>query len=802
MSMPRSMVSAAVYAALLTGANLAFAQSAPEAESEQLEEVIVTAQFVRQNLQETPVAITAITAEQLASRGQQSVEEIAAQAPNVTLTTGGAFAGNSLIGFIRGVGQTDFNPALEPGVGLYVDDLYYSTLTGSILDLLDLDRVEVLRGPQGTLAGKNSIGGSIKLYSKRPSAENDGYVEASYGSFNSVGARAGVNFTLIPDKLFARVAGVSRSRDGHITRLDYGCTHPGSGLPAYNVGPSCNLGTEGGVKYTAARGALRWLPNDAVEVNFAVDILDDNSEAPANVLLQSGPTIAPVIFGGRIWPTVAIPPTLAGNVGCSFIAYGPNSCDPLSPNDPYVNYATYTDGRIGVSLPAEQVLTARGMSLNIDWDINDNLQLQSITGYRKYRSGFGQDADGSPMPVLMLYQVQRHNAKSQEFRLNGKAGGLLDYTVGAFYFQADTEFDARVNLGYAGFDFIHGPDPVDSRTWAIFANGIFHFSDKLDLSVGARYSDDQKDYTYARRNANLSAIQPCLGPPGTPGNPPNCLISSLNGVSSQFSDDRIDYRAALSYKWTDDLMTYLQFSTGYKGGGVNPRPFYNVQAVSFQPEELEAIELGAKVQFLDNRVRLNAAVFFNDYTDIQLTLNDCSAQFGPIFGRPCLLNSNAGDAEVRGGELELDLRPLPGLQIDASLSYIDFEFKTVSAVTGLDLNKVTPYTPELKWSLGLQHEFVTSVGSFTPRVDVSFQDDMFTAPDNTVVGQIDSYTLVNARLTWSSTDGDWQASLEGRNLSDELFYTSKTDALPGLGGAAYGAPGLPRMYTFSVKRRF
>lgn len=778
-----------------------FAAQAAETSDDGLEEVIVTAQFVKQNLQDTPLAITAITAEALEERGQQSVQDISAQAPNVTLTAGGAFAGPSLIGFIRGVGQTDFNPALEPGVGLYVDDVYYSTLTGSVLDLLDLDRVEVLRGPQGTLAGKNSIGGSIKLYSKRPGPESEGSVEASYGSFNAIGVRASGNFTLIPDRLYARVAGVSRSRDGHITRLDYNCTHPGSGLPSYVQGPGCSLGTEGGIRYTAARAALRWLPSDAVEVNFAIDVLNDSSEAPPNVLLQAGPTIAPVIVGSRIWPTVAIPPTLAGNVGCSFVAFGAASCDPQSPNNPYVNYATYTDPRTGVSLTPEQRLDARGMSLSVDWQLSDSLQFQSITGYRRYTSGFGQDGDGSPMPVLMLYQVLRHKQRSQEFRLNGKVGGL-EYTAGAFYFKGDTEMDARVDLGYAGFDFIHGPDPVASKTSALFANGIYHFSDQLSLSVGARYSDDKKDYQYARHNADMSTIQPCLGPPGTPGNPSNCLISTLNGVTSRFADNRIDYRAALSYKVTDDLMTYVQYSTGYKGGGVNPRPFYNVQAVAFEPEELKAVEVGAKAQFMDNRVRVNAALFSNKYTNIQLTLNDCTAQFGPVFGRPCLANLNAGNADVKGGELEVDIRPAGGLQVDASLSYLDFQFKKVNPVTGLNLDKVMPYTPKFKWSLGLQYDFETALGKISPRVDAAYQDDAFTAPDNTALGRIDGYTLVNARITWRANDGNWQAVLEGRNLTDKLYYTSKTDALPGLGGAAYGAPALPRTYMLSIKHNF
>jgi iron complex outermembrane receptor protein len=794
-------------AALLLATGPAFAEQAADTSGE-LEEVTVTAQFVRQNLQDTPVAITAVSAAMLESRGQESIQEIASQAPNVTLTTGGSYGGPSLVGFIRGVGQTDFDPALEPGVGLYVDDVYYSTLTGSVLDLLDLDRVEVLRGPQGTLAGKNSIGGSIKLYSKKPGPENDGYVEAGYGSYSAVTARGASNFTLIPDRLYARVSGVSRSRDGYITRLDYGCTHPGSALGAVfasaRQGPSCVTGTEGGIKYTAGRLALRWLATDNLELNFAADVLNDVSEAPANVLLATYPTIAPIIVGGpggvAIWPNLAgVPATLSG---CEFIAYGPNSCDPQSPNNPYVNYATYTDPRSGLVIQDNQTVKSRGLSLNLDWKISDALDLQSISAYRRYVSGFGDDQSGSPMPIAMLYQTLVHNQKSEELRLNGKVGNLIDYTLGAFYFDQYTAHDAVVDLGYVGFYFLHGPDPVDAKTWALFGHTIIHATDKLDVSLGVRYSDDKKDYTYRRQNPDGSAIQPCLGPPGTPGNPPNCLISSLNGTSNEFKGTRTDYRAALSYRWTDALMTYAQFSTGFKGGGVNPRPFYNVQEVTFRPETLDAFEVGLKSQLLDNHLRLNLAAFFNKYKDIQLTLSDCTPLFGPVYGNPCILPANAGDADVKGAEAEVDWQLIKGLQIDGSYSYLHFKYTRVDAATGVGLSNVTPYTPKSKWSLGAQYEIaLASAGSLTPRLDVGSQSKMYTDALNNADGLIDSYTLLNARVTWQSPDKDWQASLECQNLGDKLYYVSKTSGAP-VNGDTFGAPGMPRTVMFTVKRSF
>jgi iron complex outermembrane receptor protein len=213
-----------------------------EAKDAELEMVVVTAQFREQNIQDTPLAITAITAEMLEARSETNIVDVAAHTPNVRLTPGSAPFGPSLQAHIRGVGQHDFNFALEPGVGLYVDDVYYSTLTGSVLDLLDVGRVEILRGPQGTLAGQNSIGGAVKIYSQRPDGNGGGYAQITYGSPDRVEARAAQEFSLIPDKLFMRISGVGVSRDGYVQRYDYACTHPGTTVRSFAVGDGCHLG--------------------------------------------------------------------------------------------------------------------------------------------------------------------------------------------------------------------------------------------------------------------------------------------------------------------------------------------------------------------------------------------------------------------------------------------------------------------------------------------------------------------------------------------------------------------------------
>jgi iron complex outermembrane recepter protein len=827
----RSLVARAVALSIASTAlpSLLFAADAARDKEDELPEVTVTAEFMPQNLQQTPLSITAVSAEMLEARSQVSVEQITNQAPNVTLRAAGTSTGPSLIGFIRGVGQTDFNPAMEPGVGLYVDDVYFSTLTGSVLDLLDLDRVEVLRGPQGTLSGKNSIGGSIKLYTRRPSGDGRGFVEVGAGNFDSLSVRGGSDFTMVEDKLFGRFAGVSRSREGHVTRLDYGCTHPGSGVPVYSVrGGNCELGKEGGISYTAGRLSLRWLASDAVEVNFSADATRDRSEPPANTLLAVGDTLFPVGIDTDNNPAtgfVSGPPFLPpaqtgydimwnapGNAGaCRFIAYGSNSCDASSPNNPYVNYSTYTDPRVAgsggysasnwtpFSVAPIQHLTAKGASAAVDWKISDGLQLQSITAWREYESSFADDSDGTPLPQQLLLQSISHKQKSQELRLNGRVGTLVDYTIGGFYFDQDTNEDARVDIPYAAIDFIHGPDLVPAKTKAVFAHGIFHLGAASDLAVGVRRTNESKSYTYARHNPDGTDI------PGTPPCPVamNCALTGLNGLSEAFKDSRTDFRVALNHKWTDDVMTYAQFATGYKGGGLNPRPFNPNQVLAFDPETIKTYEVGAKSDLLSNRLRVNVSVFYSDYKDIQLPLNDCTPFAGVGFGVPCLYPANVGSAHVKGGELEFNWFPGAGWQIDGSLSKLDFHYTEVDANTGVPEDGISPYTPETKWNLGVQYSFNLAGGaSLTPRVDASNQSDTFATALNSPTAHIDGYTLVNARLTWRSMEEVWQVSLEGQNITDKLYFNTKYDLIPAGGGIATGQPGMPRTWMLTLKRNF
>jgi iron complex outermembrane recepter protein len=799
----RGLIAAAVATCLIVPTT-ALAQDAESEDSNRLQEVVVTAQFRAQNLQETPIAITAVTSEMLEARSQTSVFEVAAQAPNVTLKPAGQAFGPSMVAFIRGVGQTDFIFALEPGVGMYIDDVYHSTLTGSLLDLMDLQRVEVLRGPQGTLAGRNSIGGAIKLYSKVPDGQGGGDVSVTVGSFDRLDVRASGEFTVVPDKMFVRLAGASRQRDGYVDVLDYGCTHPGSGVPIIRTSEGCKVDENGDQSYTSGRVSLRWLASDDVEVNFVGDVVDDSSGTAAGTLLYGHNAMANfnIDDGNPATPAVAFQNHV-------FVPYGAfrNANDPI--NDPYVNYSTMVDNTATtltipwkpVILPSKNTLQMWGLSGKLDWKLGDSLALTSISAYRTYDSVFNQDSDLSPIALTLVGNRVEHEQFTQELRLNGSIGTRADWTVGGFYLDQDSFYEGRIDLNYAGLDFIHGPDPTPAKTWAVFAHNEWHLSDAANITLGARYSDETKDYTHFRHNPDGTV--PGFAPPA-----PNFQVGPVNGLPDHFEDTRVDWRVGFDYNFSDNLMSYVQTSTGYKGGGVNPRPFFPQQRASFAPETLTAYELGFKSTLLDRRMRLNGAIFFNDYEDIQLTLNACETPFGPLPAAPCAKPANVGSADVKGAELEIEVYPTEGLAIDASASFLDFKYTEIrsgalagsSTIAPLDM--ITPYTPEWKASAGISYQFpATSLGTFGLRVDANYQSDVYTNATNDFSNLIDSYTLTNARLSWKGLDDQWEAAFEVTNLSDELYYLTIFDQRTSVGQVT-GQPGYPRMYGVTLRRRF
>jgi iron complex outermembrane receptor protein len=783
--------------------------NAPTADEGGVEEIVVTAQFREQNLQDTPLAITAVSGAMMEARSQTNIAQVAAQAPSVTLKPQGAAFGPSLGANIRGAGQFDFNPALEPAVGLYIDDVYYATLTGSIFDLLDLERVEILRGPQGTLAGRNSIGGAVKLYSKRPQGDNSGYVQGTYGSRDRIDLRAGIDFNLL-DGVDARLAGVSKKQGGYVKRLDFGCVHP-AGVsplnPANGIPPlaasddECLIEKDGEIDYQAARGQLRIRPHPDIEINIIGDYTHDDRTVAGGVLLDR-----PFPNGVRASPAFPVPTNPPYNV----FPPSTNDINPFPVPIPYdtrfvcgkfCNYATFqslADGtRPTLVQDGRTKFNSWGVSGQVEWDLTDNLQLVSITAYRDYYVRFSNDDDSSPLAHSLGGGNLTFWSFSQEVRLNGSfLDDRLEFTLGGFYIDQRSVYATTQDLRYAGLQPFRGNDPVNVDSKAVFAHVAFRPFDPLTITGGIRYTEEHKDYTYSRRQLNGAVAPPPLGP--------------LDGLTGVFDGDRVDYRINAQYEVTNDISVYAQFSTGFKGGGVNPRPFFPQQVLGFGPEVLETYELGLKTDPFDRMARVNLAAFYSDYKGIQLTLSNCTAQAGPGFGIPCALPFNAGDAKVKGFEFETSIRPVDGLLIDGALSYIDFEYKDIdpnaggpNRINGPQFGDYPIYTPEWKWAIGVQYEFeLGTAGSLTPRIDAAYQSEIFTNAANRPTNRIAPYTLANARLTWANVDKDLEVSAEVTNLFDKYYLLTVFDLTLAGAGFSSGQPGRPREWAITVKKKF
>lgn len=799
-----------------------------------VEEIVVTAQFRAQNLQETPIAITAVNREMLEARGQTNIAQVAAQAPNVSLRPQPQNGGSGLIAFIRGVGQVDFNYALDPGVGVYVDDVYIPTLSSSLLELIDLDRVEILRGPQGTLAGKNSIGGAIKLFSAKPEGSNTGSLRASYGTFNALNLR-GMTDLKISDDLSLRVSGMSRSNDGYVGMLDYGQTHPNSNVPQTNTRGRSNSDyqTMGGQNVQAVRGALRYTPTNDLEINLSTDFTRERSEAipavviAAGAIAPGGTTFNPNSVGNSASLSSFPPPTYANpwllgkdgkpvNMSCAFVPAGPYSCDTggysLGWDRKFISYSNFLDGMAPtVQAPAKPYFalpvtefTGSGVHATLSYQLSDNVEFVYIGSYREYNSKFGQDQDATPLPVAQLDNELNHHAFTSEVRLNMQSeNGFIEGTVGAFYLEQQGTYTARVDLNYvapATIDFLHGPDTTPSDTQAVFATATIHPSDVLSFTGGVRYTEDAKDYTYYRSNPDgtIPSATACAL-----FTQPNCLLAGLYNITGSFRGDRTDWRLVGDYQFTDNLMAYASVSTGFKGGGVNPRPFVADQRLSFQPETLKTYEAGFKADLFDRAMRLNGAVFLNKYDNIILGKTVCPESVLPT---PCLRPDNIGAADVSGWELEATIFPADGWSVDASVSGLDFEYtsprdaKGFLANTSIPASAITPYTPELSYSVGIQYDQLLSVGAISYRLDGAYQGKLYTNAENTNWSKIPGRLVSNARIAWSNDDG-WKLALEAQNLFDKYYFLSVSDVTTSL-GLVTGVPAMPRTWALSVERKF
>src|SRR5262245_7342256 len=784
-------------AAALTSAE-AFVAAAPAIaqQASVLEEVVVSAQFREERLQDTPIAISAFTAENLESRGVYTVTDLDAFVPNTVIAPLGAGWGATMAAFIRGVGLGDNILSFEPGVPIYVDDVYNGRPQGAIFDLLDLERVEVLRGPQGTLFGKNAIGGTVRLISKKPQGDGSGRLSLTIGSYRRLEERGFMAVSLLQQKVFARFSFSSKSADGFFKVLDYECVNGagslgagGPGLPdgPYGVpggypgglpgmalgsmkapGTSCVVDTLQDENIQAGRAAFRFLFNENVELNLIGDITEQRQKGPGDKYTIIDGTNGLNAFWGAVF---AAPVFGAG------MSYD----DRFITNGLYSNYSRYDDPLEHRLVPNINNLEHWGVSATLEWKLSDAVALKSITAYRDWWNNFGRDSDGTPLPNNATYDESKHRQFTQEIQLTGTAS-KLDWATGAFYYDAHDSNQ--------GFDFLYPTiiyqndsfDRQDTTNWAVFAQGTFHATDQFSFTLGGRYTDDQKDATIYRANFFGTVI-----------------------IDNQFvptSTTHFDYTISADYKWSNELMTYLKYATGFKGGGFSPRPANPLQTDPFDPEYLKTLEFGVKSEFADRRVRLNGALFASRYEDQQTFAQQLDSS-----GANWFREINAGKADIWGVELELLAEPVPNLRIEGSFGYLNYELVDNQ---GNDLlfehdecngdRCYSPRTPKYTGAIGLQYGFgMGDAGSITPRIDAVYQSEIFFTTNNQ--GPQDAYTILNARFQWDSADALWSVAAYGQNLTNEEYFNGKL-SLIGFFGREQGNPGTPRTWGLMFTRNF
>ncbi|RKF21848.1 TonB-dependent receptor [Altericroceibacterium spongiae] len=801
-----------------------------------LREIVVTAQFREQNLQDTPIAITAVDDALLEARSQTNLSEVTNQAPSVTLRPQTASFGPSISASIRGMGQYDFNPLVEPGVGLYIDDVYYPRLTGANFELLDVQRVEILRGPQGTLTGRNSEGGAIRFISKKPDGQWGGFVSGTYGSRDRINLRGALSFPLT-DTLAGRVSGTYGQQDGYVQGYDYGCLFPESGVPVTIGDSECKTLDFSDVHYHALRGTLRWNPSERIDISLSADYNVDDKNQTGEVLL----------YGDNDNPNVATPNGL-----------------PLSNDFICGRYCSYTDfgyaadtweaGLIpalqGLPLAGTSIANASyyrgwGLALNAEIGLSDSLILTSITAYREFKSDFQNDADASPTRTNLTKSFMNSDFFSQEIRLNADLADWAELTLGGYYSDEMTHNNSQIDIRYIAAGDLpiyplqtRGFNPVSTESKAAFGTLILSPAEALTLTLGLRYTDESKSVTLGRLSYD-GTVNPFVDPVGAAYGAgysgPDTLdtdgdgntsetVTALNGLVGSYAGDRLDYRASADYRFSENILVYATVSTGFKGGGIGPRPFNAAQVQPFGPEELTAYEIGLKTDFFDRRLRLNLSGYINDFKDAQLTLLSCPQFGGP---GPCALPQNAGDATIKGFEVEMNAEPAEGFTLNGSLSYLDWSWDCVvptvvdsTAPSDLGCSADKQYTGKLsapprgsakvQWSIGAQYRIgLDRLGSLTPRVDVSHQGEMAgnnTAPQpgtpSAQFGTVPSYTLTNLRLTWRNRAEDLEAAFEVTNLFDEYYYYQIFDLTGAGSGVITGAPARPREWAVTLKKTF
>ena len=705
------LLTGATFAAMALSSLPALAQDAVDAGA--LEEIIVTARKREESLQTVPIAVSAFTENEMDRRQMNTTIDIIRNVPNLVGSNNvGLSSATSL--FLRGVGQDESISSQDPAVGTYVDGVYIARQISNNSFLYDIERVEVLRGPQGTLFGRNTSGGAINIITRKPHEEFAGEVEASYGSYDSYAFKGRVNVPL-SDKVFFNVSAFTAQRDeGFQENITLG-TEP------YDAGTS------------GVRTSLRFKSSERLDFVITGEYAEQED---------------------------------TGITGSN--ALGPN------PDDIFV---------VQSGLPSSfNEIEQLAFTANITWN-TENTTWKSITGWRDLDHNFRIDFSDDPVPAFVIDQDGTHEQFSQEFQGSGSIDNF-DWVVGAFYMEETNDNVRRDELflfgGFIAADLV-ATFENDAESFAVYGQGSYQFTDKFSLSLGGRWTQEDKTMDIVQSvDVGGGVLFPLWG---------NAELEAI-GTDTRPTFEQFTPRVAIQYEFNENHMAYASYTEGFKSGGWNARATDPLDFNLIDSETAKAFEVGFKSEFLDNTLRLNGAIFHNTYEDFIITaLNPATGGFITI---------NAAEAVISGLELELSARPTDGLNLYASVGRMWNEYTELGPNVVFDINNEIKRTPELTAQIGVNYRAPVGASSAVIlSADYSHQDEYYAGVDNAPVELAEATDLLYAAISYEGGDGRWMVTAACQNCTDQEFYTSTLNF--GVLGFATQYPAPRQVYWLKLK---
>lgn len=771
--------------ALMAPGAMAVAQDKPDDEQSSgfaLEEIIVSARKRQENLQKTPIAISSFTSKSLENRQIDAGTDLARVTPNLTFDAHAPASGHNSGSqiFIRGIGQTDFQALTDPGVGMYIDGVYHARTVGSVVDFMDVERIEILRGPQGTLFGRNTIGGAISLHSRKPGDEFEGSGKITVGSANRIDTSLNVNIPMA-EGLAMRVSAGSRDRDGYVTRL----------VDGEKVGD---------INKRNIRARVLWAPNEDLEIDINVDYTREDE--------KGAPTVFAAIGTG---PRNAFGRIASAKAGCTLLL--PAGAGVAEGNDPNCANNQWKAGPFAThgTFPVKSLLRAWGVAGTVTYDF-ENISLKSITSYRSLVAEASRDADNTPLTVLHSTFDTNDTQFSQEFQISGTSfDDHVKWVGGLYYFDQDAEDIQDVFIPVGDFS-LGGPVEINSK--AAFAQATYELTDKLDITVGLRYTDEIKEYTPDSFSLTTYAFPGNIDGSYNPGGanesllPDDAIVAGAlvilqpntpfaPKVQQEISASKLTPLVNIAYDFSDDVMVYGNYSQGFKGGGFSTRIVELLpESPKFKPEFATSYELGFKSDLLDGMIRLNGAAFYTRYTDMQFVVRP---QLAPLV-------FNAGRSSIQGFELEWTIIPTDNLMITGSLGHINGQFKELEEIvtnTGITLDHQFQQTPRWSFNTGVAYSiYINDAVTVTPRIDYSYRSKNYVDSVNTEILSQEGFSLLNASMAVDAVDDNLRVIFAVRNLTDKIYKVAGFSSLGGSGSYAESVYARPREWSLSVQYNF